>query len=169
MARSKIKHFKGFSIVDGDIRVTLNMSRFEKQFQDAQWQLDGAVMRSMEPFMPMEEGNFYKVTKTASEAVQGTGKVYAAYGPQGRYLYMGKVMVNRDTGRGPHKIPTGPGGEYILRFREGVKLVATDRPLQYTKTKHPNAQSHWFDAAKEKDGKKWVKNVKKTAGGGRRG
>lgn len=166
MARSKIKHFKGFSVVDGDIRVTLDMHRFEEQFRRAQYQLDGAVMNSMVPFMPMVTGSFINATRAASAAVQGSGEVYAAYAPQGRYLYMGKVMVDRDTGKGPYKIPTGPGGEYVLRFRKGATLVPTNRPLKYS---YPKAQSHWFDAAKAKDGKTWVKNVKKTAGGGKRG
>lgn len=166
MARSKIKHFNGFSVVDGDIRVTLDMSRFEEQFRRAQYQLDGAVMSSMVPFMPMITGSFINATRAASAAIQGSGEVYAAYAPQGRYLYMGKVMVDRDTGKGPYKIPTGPGGEYVLRFREGATLVPTNRPLKYS---YPKAQSHWFDVAKEKDGKTWVKNVKKTAGGGKRG
>lgn len=167
MARSKIKHFKGFSVADGDIRVKLDLHRFEKQFRDAQWQLDGNVMSSMEPFMPRRDGsNFINTTRAASAAIQGSGEVYAAYAPQGRYLYMGKVMVDRDTGKGPYKIPTGPGGEYVLRFRKGATLVPTNRPLKYS---YPKAQSHWFDVAKEKDGKTWVKNVKKTAGGGKRG
>nr|DAM96477.1 MAG TPA: Minor capsid protein [Caudoviricetes sp.] len=166
MARSKIKHFKGFSVVDGDIRVKLDMHRFEEQFRRAQYQLDGAVMNSMVPFMPMITGSFINTTRAASAAIQGSGEVYAAYAPQGRYLYMGKVMVDRDTGKGPYKIPTGPGGEYVLRFRKGAKLVATDRPLKYS---YPKAQSHWFDAAKKKDGKKWVRGVKETAGGGKRG
>ena len=166
MARSKIKHFKGFSVVDGDIRVTLDMSRFEEQFRRAQYQLDGAVMSSMVPFMPMITGSFINATRAASASIQGSGEVYAAYAPQGRYLYMGKVMVDRDTGKGPYKIPTGPGGEYVLRFRKGATLVPTNRPLKYSS---PRAQSHWFDVAKEKDGKTWVKNVKKTAGGGKRG
>ena len=166
MARSKIKHFNGFSVVDGDIRVTLDMSRFEEQFRRAQYQLDGAVMNSMVPFMPMITGSFINTTRAASAAIQGSGEVYAAYAPQGRYLYMGKVMVDRDTGKGPYKIPTGPGGEYVLRFRKGATLVPTNRPLKYS---YPKAQSHWFDVAKEKDGKTWVKNVKKTAGGGKRG
>ena len=83
MARSKIKHFKGFSIVDGDIQVTLNMSRFERQFQRAQYQLDGAVMNSMVPFMPHQNGTFIQNTRAASAAIQGSGEVYAAYGIQG--------------------------------------------------------------------------------------
>lgn len=164
MASSKIKHFKGFSIVDGDIRVTLNMSRFEKQFQRAQYQLDGAVMNSMVPFMPMVTGSFINATRAASAAVQGTGEVYAAYGPQGRFLYEGRTMVDEVTG----STWARKGAKKVLVSEYGGKTTAQEN-LVYTKQAHPKAQSHWFDAAKKKDGKKWVKNVKETAGGGRRG
>ena len=41
---SKIHHFKGFSIVDGDMKIKLNMSRFSMQFQEAQYLLDGKVI-----------------------------------------------------------------------------------------------------------------------------
>ena len=78
MARSKIKHFKGFSVVDGDIRIKLDMHRFEEQFRRAQYQLDGAVMNSMVPFMPMITGSFINTTRAASAAIQGSGEVYAA-------------------------------------------------------------------------------------------
>ena len=77
MARSKIKHFKGFSVVDGDIRIKLDMHRFEEQFRRAQYQLDGAVMNSMVPFMPMITGSFINTTRAASAAIQGSGEVYA--------------------------------------------------------------------------------------------
>lgn len=164
MARSKIKHFKGFSIVDGDIRVTLNMSRFEKQFQRAQYQLDGAVMDSMVPFMPMVTGSFVNTTRAASAAVQGSGEVYAAYGPQGRFLYEGKTMVDGVTG----STWARRGAKKVLVSQYGGKTNAKEN-LTYTRQAHPKAQSHWFDAAKQKDGKEWVKNVKETAGGGRRG
>jgi hypothetical protein len=162
---AKITHFKKYSIVQGDIKVKLDLSRFDAQFQRAQYLLDGEVMNSMVPFMPHLNGTFINVTRAASAATQGTGEVYAAYGPQGRYLYEGKVMVDSATGKGPMKIATGPG-EYVLRYRKGSKLVATDRPLRYTKTHNPAAQDHWFDAAKAADGKKWIDKVKETAGGG---
>lgn len=162
---SKTYHFKSFSIVDGEIEVKVSLSRFERQFQQAQYQLDGNVMNSMVPFMPHLIGTFINTTRAASAAIQGTGKVYAAFGPQGRYLYEGKVMVDSETGKGPYKIATGPD-EYVLRFRKGAKLVATDRPLRYTKTHNPAVTDHWFDAAKQRDGKEWVKNVKRIAGGG---
>ena len=147
---SKTTHFKGFSIIDADIKVQLNLSRFDKQFQRAQYELDGNVMNSMVPFMPMISGDFVDVTRAASAAIQGTGQVYAAYGPAGRFLYQGKVMVSPVTGQYSGK-------------------TKAKEDLQYTKTAHPKAQAKWFDAAKKADGKEWIKQAKKTAGGGKRG
>lgn len=164
MARSKIKHFKGFSVADGDIRVKLDMHRFEEQFRRAQYQLDGAVMNSMVPFMPMITGSFINTTRAASAAIQGSGEVYAAYGPQGRFLYEGKTMVSPSTGSTYAK----KGEKKVLVSQYGRKTRAREL-LSYTKQAHPKAQSHWFDAAKKKDGKKWMRGVKETAGGGKRG
>lgn len=163
---SRTFHFPSFSIVQGNIRVDLNMDRFSRQFQRAQYELDGNVMDSMVPFMPHYNGTFIQETTKASAAIQGTGMVYAAFGRFGQYLYEGKVMVDAQTGKGPRKIPMGPGGDYILRFRKGASLVATDRPLNYTQTHNPDVTDHWFDAAKKKDGRKWIEAVKRTAGGG---
>lgn len=95
---SKSTHFKGFSIIDADIKVQLDLSRFDKQFQRAQYELDGNVMNSMVPFMPMISGDFVDITRAESAAIQGIGKVYAAYGPAGPFLYQGKVMVSPVTG-----------------------------------------------------------------------
>lgn len=161
---SKITHFKGFSVVDGDIKIKLNLNRFDKQFQRAQYQLDGNVMNSMVPFMPMLTGDFVDVTRAASVAVQGSGKVYAAYGPAGRFLYQGKTMVSTVTGstwatKGTKKV-------LVSQYRGKTKAK---EDLQYTKTAYPKAQAKWFDAAKKADGKSWIKQAKKTAGGGKRG
>lgn len=161
MSRSKIKHFEGFSIVDGDIQVTLNLSRFEKQFQEAQWQLDGNVMNSMIPFMPMITGKFIDVTRAASASIQGSGGVYAAYGTQGRFLYEGKVMVDELTGSAWAR----RGAKKVLVSQYGGKTNAKE-DLTFSRA---GAQAFWFDAAKKKDGKNWLKDVKRTAGGGKRG
>lgn len=163
--RSKTKHFKGFSIVDGNIRVKVDLKRFEKQYQDAQYTLDTMVMRSMEPFMPKQTSTFINLTRSMSDALAGSGTVVAAAPPMGRYLYEGKVMVDGKTGKGPRKIPTEDGG-FVLRFNKGAKLRATDRPLNYNNKANPKATDHWFDAAKKADGDKWVETVKKIAGGG---
>ena len=146
---SKMFHFDGYSIVKGDIKVDISLDRFSKQFQDAQYWLDGQVMNDMVPFMPHRDGLFISNTRMQSASVQGTGKVYAAYGPQGRFLYEGKVMVDPETG--------SPWA------RPAAKKVVTDRDLTYS---NPNATPHWFDTSKEKYGDTWVKEVKKIAGGG---
>lgn len=161
---SKTKHFKGFSVVQNGIEIKLNLDRFERQFRDAQYELDGDVMNSMEPFMPKRENNFINVTKAQSEAVQGTGKVYAAYGPQGRFLYEGKVMVDPETGS-----PWARKGAKKVLVSEFKGKTNVKEKMEYTKSAHPEAQSHWFDAAKAKDGKQWIKKVKGIAGGGKGG
>lgn len=121
-------------------------------------------MNSMIPFMPKITGSFINVTKAASAAEQGTGHVYAAYGPQGRYLYEGKVMVDELTGSSWAR----KGARKVLVSQYAGKTKAKE-DITYNTQAHPKAQSHWFDAAKKKDGKTWVRNVKKTAGGGGHG
>lgn len=144
-------HFPGFSLVDGDITLDVSLNRFEKQFQDAQYYLDGEVMNDMVPYMPHRDGIFVNLTRMRSAALQGTGKVIAGAPPQGRFLYEGKVMVDPVTG--------SPWA------RKGAKKVVTDRPLTYS---NPKVTPHWFDTAKEKHGQSWIKGVKRIAGGGKK-
>ena len=40
---SRTFHFPGFSIVSGDIKADVSLNRFEKQFQEAQFWLDGPI------------------------------------------------------------------------------------------------------------------------------
>ena len=146
---SKAKHFPSFSIVDGDVQIKVDFSRFEKQYQKAQYALDSAIMTSMVPYMPHNNGMLVDNTRAQSAALAGSGIVIAAAGPYGRFLYGGKVMVDEKTG--------SPWA------RKGAKKVVTDKPLSYS---NPLAQPHWFDVAKANDGKKWVDTVKSIAGGG---
>ena len=148
---SKTFHFPGFSLVQGDIKVDVSLNRFEKQFQDAQYYLDSQVMTDMVPYMPHRDGNFVNVTRLQSAALAGSGKVVAAAPPMGRFLYEGKVMVDPVTG--------SPWA------RKGAKKVVTERPLTYS---NPKATPHWFDTAKDAQGKAWVKGVKRIAGGGKK-
>lgn len=148
---SKTFHFPGFSIVSGDIKADVSLNRFEKQFQEAQFWLDGQVMNDMVPYMPHRDGIFVNLTRMRSAALQGTGKVVAGAPPHGRFLYEGKVMVDPVTG--------SPWA------RKGAKKVVTERPLTYS---NPKATPHWFDTAKEAHGKTWVKGVKQIAGGGKK-
>ena len=135
-----------------DIEVKVDLSRFEKQYGDAQFALDSAVMKDMSSYMPQRTGTFINVTKAMSASIAGSGTVVAAAPPMGRFLYEGKVMVDEKTG--------SPWA------RPSAEKVVTDRDLNYYKGNHPNVTDHWFDTAKEKHGKTWVKEVKKIAGGG---
>lgn len=148
---SRTFRFPGFSIVSGDIKADVSLNRFEKQFQKAQFWLDGQVMNDMVPYMPHRDGIFVNLTRMRSAALQGTGKVVAGAPPQGRFLYEGKVMVDPVTG--------SPWA------RKGAKKVVTERPLTYS---NPKATPHWFDTAKDAHGKSWVKGVKRIAGGGKK-
>ncbi len=148
---SKTFHFPSSSIVKGDIKVNVSLNRFEKQFQEAQYWLDGQVFTDMEKYMPFRDGNMRNVSAIMSRSMQGSGQVIAGAPPYGRFLYEGKVMVDPVTG--------SPWA------RAGAKKVVTDRDLVFDKTAHPRATDHWFDAAKEQYVKSWAKGVKKRAGG----
>ena len=162
------KHFKGFSVVEGDVKVKVNLDRFERQYQDAQFTLDTMVMRSMEPFMPKQTGNFINLTRSMSDALAGTGMVVAGAPPMGRSLYEGVKMVD------PVYHNAGfLGRNDVWYSRKGVKKVeATTVPgvknpyWEFSTNANPKATDHWFDAAKKADGEDWIKSVKKIAGGG---
>lgn len=149
MARRKMIAKTQYKVSKPDIEMRINLSRFEKQFEDAQYALDSMVMESMKPYMPQQTGTFKNITSAMSAALAGSGKVVAAAPPMGRFLYEGKVMVDPVTG--------SPWA------RAGAKKIVTDRDLKYG---NPKATPHWFDTAKEKHGKSWIREVKKIAGGG---
>ena len=149
MAKRKMIAKTNYKYSDKNVKMEVNLSRYEKQYEKAQFALDSMVMTSMEPYMPMNTGMFRNVTKAMSASLAGSGKVVAAAPPMGRFLYEGKVMVDEQTG--------SPWA------RPGAKKIVTDRDLTYS---NPRATPHWFDTAKEKHGKSWVKAVKNIAGGG---
>lgn len=144
-----MEHFKDISIEKGDIKVDISLDRFSKQFKEAQYWLDSQVMNDMVPFMPHNTGTFINVTRAQSAALTGSGVVIAASAPMGRFLYMGKVMVDEKTG--------SPWA------RKGAKKVVTEKPLNYS---NPKAVPFWFDEAKRQHGQQWINGVKKRAGGG---
>ena len=148
MAKREFK-FKDIKINGKHMRVQVDMSRFEKQFQEAQYYLDSQVMTDMVPFMPRQTNTFVNLVRARSAALAGSGVVVAGVPPSGRFLYEGKVMIDPVTG--------SPWA------RKGAKKVVTNRPLTYS---NPQATPHWFDTAKERHGDKWVEETKKRAGGG---
>lgn len=141
----KIHHFKGFSVIEDNVDIRVDMDHLEDNFNRAQYALDSAIMTSMEPFMPMETGQFIAVTKGMSAAVAGTGQVVAAAPPSGRFLYEGKAMIGRYS--------------KSAWAKKGEKKILSGASLTYTR-----GGPKWFDKAKAKDGDNWVRIVKKEVG-----
>lgn len=152
MAKRKMISKTNYNYSKPNLEMRINLSRFEKQFQDAQYALDSMVMTDMKPFMPHQTGTFINVTSAQSAAIAGSGTVIAAAPPMGRFLYEGKVMVDPLTG--------SPWA------RPGAKKIVIDKDLKYDASHNPKVTDHWFDEAKKNHGKSWVKAVKKNAGGG---
>lgn len=153
--------FKGFTINQADVRIRLTLDRMTDNFNRAQYALDSMVMTSMVPFMPMQDGTFINQTRAKSAAMAGSGEVCAGVAPQGRFLYEGKTMVDEKTGSPWAR----KGAKKVLVSQYAGKTQAKEN-LVFSKHAHPKAQAHWFDPAKEADGQKWVKTVKRIAGGG---
>jgi hypothetical protein len=143
------------------IMIDISMKRFSRQFQKAQYQLDSMVMTDMIPYMPMITGTFIKMTQARSAAIAGTGYVYAAAPPYGRFLYKGKVMVSPVTG----STYAAEGEKKVLVSQYGGMTNAREN-LEFAKTAHPLATAEWFEAAKERNLSKWKRLTKTMAGGG---
>ena len=159
MLRYKYKYKDG--AIEGTAEI--NLDRFDGQYSRAQYELDSIVMTHMVPYMPMDTGQFINVTKAMSAAIAGSGKVYAAAPPFGRFLYEGLVMVDSETGS-PY---ARKGAKKVLVSEFGGATMA-DRELNFSKSAHPKAQAKWFEAAKKEHGKNWIALAKKTAGGGKK-
>ena len=148
MGEKTIRHFKNISFDGKAIKVRINFDRLNKNVNRAQYWLDSQVMTDMVPFMPHNSGTFVNLTRAQSAALAGSGVVVAAAPPMGRFLYMGKLMVDPETGS-PFARP-------------GAKKIVTERPLTYS---NPKATPMWFDTAKERHEKEWVAGVQKRIGG----
>lgn len=94
--------------------------------------LANEILKDTDPYVPFLAGS-----QSMRSYAEGNLVIYP--GPYARYLYNGKAVA------GP---PEGP-------------KHATDKDLVYTKQHHPQAQSHWFEASKAQNLKKWLKGVKK--------
>lgn len=141
---AEIQHLPNISFVSSDFSCEISLSRFNRQYDEAQQWLGDRVLEDNKPFMPFLTGNLQQRSYVMSRGVQ-----VVFPGPAARFLYMGKVMVDEVTG--------SPWA------RPGAKKVVTSRPLTYSS---PSATAHWFDAAKAANGEYWINGVKRIAGGG---
>lgn len=151
-------HFPKISIEKSGIRAEIDLRKYGKNIAAAQWFLGETVLSSSRAYMPMRTGGLAQRSHTEAK-----GRRVIFPGPYARVQYMGKVMVDSETGRGPRKVPTGPN-EYVLRFRKGAKLKPSGRNLKYSR---PEAKPRWFEYAKTQHLKDWVQGVKRILLGGK--
>ena len=86
------------------------------------------------PYVPALTGDLDRRTKVEESKI-----IYP--GPQSRYLYYEKLMVDPAT-----------GSSYASY---GATKVLTDKDLVFNKAMHSQAQSHWFEASKSENKDKW--------------
>lgn len=117
------------------------------------------VMKDTDPFVPAQTRSLanraqydYDPLSERREVVKNR-IIYP--GPYARYLYYGKVMVDRETGLPAFRI-VGKDGSEVFRFRKGAKLKPTDKPLKISKAVNPQATDHWIEASKNQNLKKWM-------------
>ena len=108
--------------------------RISQLASDGETWLANEILKDTDPFVPA-----LTLSLSQRSHVEGNSVIYP--GPYARYLYYGKVME-------------GP--------KYGPKH-ATDKDLVFTKSVHPQAQSHWFEASKAQNLKKWLRGVAKFA------
>lgn len=99
------------------------------------------VRKDTSPYVPALTGDLDRRTR-----VDGSLVIYP--GPQSRYLYHGKLMVDPAT-----------GSSYA---RKGTTKILTDKNLVFNKAMHAQAQSHWFEASKSENLKKWARVADKA-------
>lgn len=99
------------------------------------------VKKDTSPYVPALTGDLDRRTR-----VDGPSVIYP--GPQSRYLYHGKLMVDPAT-----------GSSYATK---GTTKTLTDKNLVFNKAMHSQAQDHWFEASKAENMDKWVRVAEKA-------
>lgn len=138
---SDIRHLKDVSYVDGHVHVNLRLAKYGEQFPKAQQWLGNQILTDCKPYMPTRTGSMQQ-----RSYVTDGGKQVVFPGPYARVDYMGKLMVDPETG--------SPFA------RKGAVKIVTDRDLQFQV-----GTAHWFDVAHAEHGNEWVRGCAKITAG----
>lgn len=110
------------------------------------------VLRRIQRYMPYRTGMMIKRMEIATDV---NVPEIVVPGPEARYTYFGKKMVDSATGRGPFPTKDGP------RYHSGAVLMATEIPLNYTKTKNPLAGPFWDKRLVAAEGKAMTQDLQR--------
>lgn len=92
------------------------------------------VLKRIKKYMPFRTGITYKITVAQTNIAKPE---IVTDVPYGKYLFYGKVMIDLQLGIAGFMTPEG------WRSRKGSVKVLTERDIQYTRTKNPQAGPHW--------------------------
>lgn len=126
-----------------------------ERLDKAQKFVDSECLRLMKPYTPFRTGIMERSATLGT--VIGSGKIMYN-SPYARYQYYGVVY-------GPN-IPLYENGVLVgFRSPRGKKKHPTDRQLQYSTSRHPQAQRLWFETMKEKHGQAILRGAAAISGG----
>ena len=128
------------------VTVKVSLRRFVKNVKNARRALAEQVLIDSEPYVPIDTGSQRQRAYVGSE-----DKSVVYPGPYANYLYRGKKMVNRKTGKGPALIPN-----VGYRYKRETKLKPTGENLKFS---DPNARAQWVEEAKKNHGEEWRRLV----------
>lgn len=116
------------------------LRRFEQRRDTAQVWLDSEILRSTEPFVPMDQGDL--IGSGVRGTVPGSGLI-VYNSPYAHYHYVGLVRV----GRAPKKL--------------------TDRKMRYSQLHQAGQErgSVWFDRSKKVNLAAWIAGVERAMKG----
>lgn len=92
------------------------------------------MAKDTDPYVPAR-------TKSLANRVIVSGNTIIYLGPDARFLYYGKLMIDPNTGS--------------AWAREGATKIVTGKDLNFSTAVHSKAQSHWFEASKAQNLPKW--------------
>lgn len=134
-----------FNYHNGSLDIRISGQRIARNIQKAQVNLDREVLQDSNLYVPFRSDTLRN--SGISHTVLGSGEIQWKT-PYAHYQYVGKDMI-------------GTVSKRHWAMRNEPKMY-NGKALQYHT---PGTGSHWFEKAKRVHGKKWVKNVKKIAGG----
>ena len=140
--------FPNYHFDQDGVTIRINMKRSNANLARAQIWLEQQIMNDMLPVMPLLTGSLQQRTRAMNTIMLGSGQVWAAAPPYGRFLYGGKVMVDPVTG--------SPWA------RKNAKKILTGRDLTFSR---PGAVARWFEAVKPAQLPRWKAGITKIING----
>lgn len=126
------------------VKSHIDPNMLEKRTQRADEILALQAKKDTSQFVPALNGDLDRRTRVVD------GKIIYP-GPQSRYLYGGKLMIDPETGSSFAK--------------KGNTKVLTDKNLVFSKSMHSKAQDHWFEPSKALNLDKWIRGYGRALNG----